>query len=146
MIVVSILAFSKWGPTGAAAGVLVSTAMMSVLMHVLLRRVTHLPWLQMFRPLVPGLFCSAGVAATVLGVEYALKAAMTTPNVWLLVACQAPAAALFVIVFALFAPNQALRAIVLEMAGTVVPKSIQRHRWARAYMASHMPAIGEAGQ
>jgi O-antigen/teichoic acid export membrane protein len=144
LIVGSIIAFSDWGPAGAAAGVLLSTAVMSVLMHVLLKRVTHLAWGQMLRPIVPALICAAGVAVTVLGVEYALRLWQKTPNEWLLVACQAPAAALFVGAFALFAPLSDLRAVVLEMSETMVPKRIRLHPWAQGYLTASVETAGEA--
>jgi PST family polysaccharide transporter len=145
MIVVGIVALSGWGPTGAAAAVLGATAVMSVLMHILLRRVTHLPWSEMARPLVPALMCSAGTASVVLLVEYALRSSGPEPNAWLLVACQVPAAALFVLSFVLFVPHRELRAVVLEMANTLAPNSVKRHRWAKAYLEAHAGAAVEPG-
>jgi PST family polysaccharide transporter len=145
LIVGGILAFKDWGPTGAAAGVLSATAVMTVLMHVLLQRVTHLPWKELMRPLGPALMCSAGVATVVIGLEYALRAFIAQPNPWVLVLCQAPAAALFVAVFALFAPHRDLRALVLEMSDTVVPKGIRQHPWARAYLNAQIAASSGAG-
>lgn len=143
MIVTGIFAFRDWGPTGAALGVLTATAVMTVLMHILLQRVTHLPWGQIARPLLPSLLCSAGVAAVTEVVEFAIRAATPNPNPWLLVLLQAPAAALFAIGFALFAPLKDLRAIVLEMADTLAPKAVKRHPWTRAYLSSQAEAAGD---
>ncbi len=145
LIVVSIASLSGLGPTGAALGVLGSTAVMSVLMHVLLQRVTHLPWGEIVRPLGPAILCAAGVGLLVLGVEYGLRAVIVTPNPWLLVACQIPAAALFVAVFALFAPHRDLRALVLEMTDTMVPGAIKRHPLARKYLNAQGSTPREAG-
>jgi hypothetical protein len=145
MIVGFILAFSRWGPTGAAAGVLCATAVMTVLMHWLLHRVTHLPWSGILKPLVPPLVCSAGVAGVVLALEYAIRMAIPQPSPWLLVVCQAPAAALFVAGFALFAPFRDLRDLVLELTDTLAPKAIKQHRWARAYLRAQGGAEGEVG-
>jgi O-antigen/teichoic acid export membrane protein len=143
LIVTGIFLFRQWGPAGAAAGVLCATAVMSVLMHVLLQRVTHLPWGQIGRPLVPALLCAIGVAIVTEIVEYALRAMLPEPNPWLLVFTQAPAAAVWVVGFALFAPLKDLRAIVLEMADTVVPKVVKRHRWTQAYLNAQVGAAGD---
>jgi len=143
LIVGSIAALSPWGPTGAAAGVLLSTAVMSVLMHVLLQRVTHMGWRQMMSPLLPALACAFGVAVVVLGVEYALRAALPRPNPWLLVFCQAPAAGLFVAGFALFAPFRDLRDVVRELTETLMPKAVREHRWAQAYLRTQADAPPE---
>jgi hypothetical protein len=114
--------------------VLLSSAVMSVLMHVLLQRVTHMGWRQMMSPLTPALACAFGVAVVVLAVEYSLRAALPRPNPWLLVFCQAPAAALFVAGFALFAPFRDLRDVVRELTETLIPKAVRQHRWAQAYL------------
>jgi teichuronic acid exporter len=143
LIVTGIFSFRDWGPTGAAAGVLSATAVMTVLMHILLKRVTHLPWAQIVRPLVPALLCSLGVAVVVEIVEYALRTVTPQPNPWLLVFCQGPAAALFVVGFALFAPLKELRSIVLEMAQTLAPKAVKRHRWTQAYFNAQAEAAGD---
>jgi len=145
MIVGFIFAFRDWGPTGAAAGVLCATVVMTVLMHWLLHRVTHLPWSRILKPLVPALVCSAGVAGVVIALEYAMRMAIPRPGPWLLVACQAPVAALFVAGFALFAPFGDLRDLVLELTDTLAPKAIKQHRWARAYLRAHSGAEGEVG-
>ena len=77
--------------------------------------------------------------------EYALRTLTPEPNAWLLVFCQAPAAALFVVAFALFAPHKDLRVVVLEMANTLMPKAVKRHRWARAYLSAQVEAASDAG-
>jgi PST family polysaccharide transporter len=143
LIVSGIGLFRGWGPTGAAAGVLCATAVMTVLMHILLKRVTHIPWSQIAQPLVPALMCSAGVAAVALIVEYTLRAITPQPNAWLLVFTQAPAAALFVVGFALFAPHKDLRAVVLEMAETLAPNAVKRHPWTRAYLTANAGVAGD---
>ena len=145
LIVGFILAFKNYGPSGAAAGVLCATAVMTVLMHILLKRVTHLPWMHIVKPLVPALACSAGVAAVVLGVANALRFVLPQPNAWLLVGCQAPAAAIFVAGFVLFAPFPDLRYVILEVTDTLAPKAVKQHRWMRAYLRTQTGAAGNAG-
>ena len=145
MIVTFIFLFRRSGTAGAAAGVLCATAVMTVLMHVLLQRITHLPWLQILKPLVPAVVCSAGVAALVLSLEHAIQLVLPHPSAWLLVACQAPAAAVFVGAFALFAPFRDLRYVVLEVTETIAPKALKQHRWMQAYLRTRAEAAGNAG-
>ena len=144
LIVGGIASVRSYGPTGAAAAVLAATAIMTVLMHLLLQRVTHLPWLEIGRPLVPAIMCSAGVAVVALAVEYALRAAVHEPNAWLLVFSQGPVAALFIAGFALFAPHRDLRELVLELSESLVPKPIRQHRWAQAYLSGQAAALRDA--
>jgi PST family polysaccharide transporter len=141
MIVTFIWSLSGWGPVGAAAGVLLATAVMTILMHVLLQRVTELPWTQILKPLAPALVCSAGVAAIVTAVGYAIGAATPRPSPWLLVICQGPAAGLFIAAFALFAPFRDLRRLVLEMTNTLAPTAIKQHRWTQAYLRAQAESI-----
>jgi PST family polysaccharide transporter len=136
LIVALILVFQGWGVTGAAFGVLLATGVMTVLMHLLLQRVTHLRWSEIARPLVPALMCSAGAAAVTVGVEYLLRLALPQVNPWTLVLCQAPVAALFVAAFVLFAPQRDLRLVVAEVVDSLMPKTLRQHRWAKAYLES----------
>jgi len=136
LIVVSILALSPWGPSGAAAGVMLSTATMSALMHALLFRKTALTLRDLARPLVPALTCAAGAAVVAVAVEMAIRMATPDPNPWLLVVVQGPVAALFIVGFLLFAPYADLRALVAELSETIVPKVVRQHRWAKAYFAT----------
>lgn len=133
MIVSGIIAFRGWGPSGAAAAVMLATGVMSVLMHALLRRVTHLTWSALFRPLAPALVCAGAVAGTELLIEAALRAVYGEPSPWLLVACQAPAAALAAAAFMLFAPFQELRLLVRQVTQDLAPPFIKRQVWAQAY-------------
>jgi hypothetical protein len=143
LIVGSIVVLSPWGPSGAAFGVLMSTATMSVLMHVLLFRSTSLSLRDIVRPLVPALTCAAGAAAVAGAVELGLRLAIAEPNPWLLVVCQAPPAALFIVGFMLFAPFVDLRELVFELSDSLMPKVLKQHRWAKAYLAS--VAVAAAG-
>ena len=143
MIVLGIVALRNWGTSGAAVAVFGATAVMSVLMHILLKRVTHMPWREIARPLVPALMCSGGVGAIVLLVEFAMRRSMADPGAWLLAACQLSAAGLFVVLFTLFAPHKELRSVVLEVAETLTPAALKRHRWARTYFASQVAATSE---
>jgi PST family polysaccharide transporter len=128
-----ILAFRSWGPTGAAAAVVLATLVMSVLMHSLLGRIANLSWSGMLRPLTPAVLCAGGVAGVALLVEAALKLPNPTAPPWLLLACQVPLAALFGFAFVLFAPFQELRVVVRDVTRDLAPPFITRQAWAQAY-------------
>jgi len=128
-----IMAFGAWGPTGAAAGVLLATTVMGVLMHSLLRRIANLRWSEVLQPLTPALLCSGGVAGTALLVEAVLNAIYPAPRPWLLLVCQVSLTALFGVLFVLFAPFQELRIVVRDVTKDLAPPFIRRQAWAQAY-------------
>ena len=136
LIVGGIALFSPWGTTGAAFAVLSATFVMSVLMNILLQRVTHLRWTEILTPLLPALTCAAGSAVVVLAVEYTLRAVIGRPSAWMLVVGQIPAVALFVVLFSLFSPYKAQRALVMEVTDSLVPRAIKQHRWVQSYLNS----------
>jgi hypothetical protein len=142
MIVGFIYALTGWGPSGAAMGVLLATAVMTVLMHALLQHVTHLSWIEIGRPLVPAVVCAIGVAAVITLVGYGIGAVLPNPSPWLLVFCQLPIAGLFIAGFALFAPFRDLRDLVLEMTDTLAPPAVKQHRWMQAYMRAQAESLG----
>jgi PST family polysaccharide transporter len=137
LMVAGIVIFRDWGPTGAAAAVLLATSAMTVLMHMLLRRVARLTWSQMLAPQAPAVMCAAGAVAVVLVVEYALRTALGTPSNWLLLACQALTVGVFCGAFVLFAPHAALRALVHETTADLAPGFLRRHRWVRWYLQAY---------
>lgn len=136
LIVGSLIALRSWGPAGAAAGVLFATAVMTVLMHILVMRVTDLRWIDTLRPQVPALICSGGVAAVVLLVEYAVRRAAGDPASRVLLLFQGVAALGFYSAFVLFAPHAELRALVRDVAEDLAPAFIKRHRWVQGYLGA----------
>jgi PST family polysaccharide transporter len=134
LIVTGIFVLRAWGPIGAAAGVLFASSVMTVSMHVLLKRVTHLRWSDMLRPLAPALLCAAGTTIVVLTVEHGLSRAFKVPGAWLLVTCQGLAAATFYSIFVLFAPHADLRALVREITSDLAPVVIKRQPWVQRYL------------
>jgi O-antigen/teichoic acid export membrane protein len=134
LIVGSLIALRRWGPAGAATGVLFATAVMAVLMHVLLIRITTLRWTDVFRPQVPASLCAIGAAGAALLTEYAVRSAVGAPAAWLLLASQTVIAITFCSLFVLFAPHRGLRALVHEMAIDLFPARVTQHRWVQAYL------------
>ena len=133
MMVVGILLFRAWGPTGAAGAVLLATAAMSILMHTLLHRVAHLTWREVLGPLTPAALCALGVAGVLVLVDVSMRQLWQSPSPWLLLAFQVPLAALFALVFALWAPLPELRGLVRDVTRDLAPPMIKRQAWAQAY-------------
>ncbi|MGE0593010.1 MAG: lipopolysaccharide biosynthesis protein [Vicinamibacterales bacterium] len=141
LIVASLIALRQWGAVGAAGGVLFATAMMSVLMHLLLRRVTQLEWADIVQPLAPALVCAGACVGAVFATQAGVEVLRPAPSPWLLLGCQGVAAVLAYAAFMLFAPIPPLRALVYEMARDLAPKAVKRHRLFQMYLASQAPAL-----
>jgi O-antigen/teichoic acid export membrane protein len=142
IMIAGLLALRGWGAVGAATAVLGATATMAVLMHVLLTRVTHVRALDLVRPQVPALACSAAVIAIVIGVDSILRTAQPNAAPWAVLGAQALAAMVSYIAFILFAPIPRLRSLVREVTEDLAPPFIQRHRWVRSYLG--LTGIAEA--
>lgn len=69
LIVVFVAAFSRWGLAGAAFGVLLATVSMTVLMNLLLMRLSGIPASSLLRAQLPGMLCGAIVSGSVLAVR-----------------------------------------------------------------------------
>ena len=128
-----VAAFNAWGPTGAAAGVLLATIAMSVMMHALLRRVGNLRWSEIVRPLMPALSCATAVAAMALLAGRAVLAFHPGARPVLLLVCQVAPAAVLGVVFVLFAPFPELRTVVRDVTKDLAPSFVSRQPWAQAY-------------
>ncbi len=138
LIVAGLVAFRSWGPPGAAIGVLLATIVMSVMMHVLLRRVTGLTWWEIIRPQVPSLLCAAVVAAVTYAVGRAMRTGLEAPSQVSLLVVQGATAALAYVAFVFFAPHTGLRALVREMLVDLAPPFVTRHPWMQLYLSMDM--------
>lgn len=134
LIVAGLIALQDWGAVGAATAVLIGTAVMTVLMHVLLTKVTQLGWTDILRTIFPGLACTAICAGTALLTEFSVRATDSTPAGWVLLACQAASVTLVYSAFMLFAPIPALRTLVQEMYQDLAPTFLKRQRWLQALL------------
>jgi PST family polysaccharide transporter len=129
VLVASVAGFSKWGIGGAALGVLVATAFMTLLMQILVRRFTTLHWADLIRPQVPAIVCSAGLATLVMLTKGLIRT--TLPNVpaaVVLIAC-AVLGGLYYLVFLVAAPFSDVRVVVQESAHDLVPSLAKRVPW-----------------
>lgn len=110
-----------WGITGAAIGVTSATVILTIAMQDLVRRITGLAWREMLAPQLPAVVCGALVAGAAFAAALALRSrAPATPPLVMLLA-EASAAGLLYASFVLFAPFTALRELVGETAGEVLP-------------------------
>lgn len=111
----------RGGITGAALGVLIAMAILTVALQSLVRRVTHLTWRGLLAPQVPGATCALLLVAVLLMAGFGLRALVPEPPAWLLLLVQALAGGLFYGAFVLFSPFRAVRDIVHETLADVLP-------------------------
>jgi PST family polysaccharide transporter len=135
-IVGGIVALRSFGTFGAALGVMGATALMTMLMHTMLIRTSHVGLGDLLRPLIPALLCALGVAVVELLVELALGRLVRPTGAWVLVLSQALGAALFYAGFVLFAPLPPLRSLVHDVMHDFVPLSFKRNRLVQAYLST----------
>ena len=136
LIASSIAALRRFGPLGAALGVMGSTAIMAILMHVLLIRSTHVRLGDLLRPQVPAFLCAIGVALVELLVHLLFARLAPNHGAWSLVLSQAAAAALFYAIFILFAPLPPLRRLVHDVVTDLAPVAVRKNRLVHAYLST----------
>lgn len=126
MIVSGIIAFQRFGPTGAALGVLGATLVMTMLMQGLVRHVTGMHWRQILAPLTHGALCAGLVAVTLSGVHLALGRVegLVVPHLVHLVT-EGALAALVLFVFIMFNRAPDVRTLVREALGDVSPRLVR---------------------
>lgn len=144
MIVAFLVIFRHYGPLGGAFGVMLATLCMTILMHVLLRRISHLTWNELVQPLVPAVMCAVGTSGAVLLMQLALRFTFPKAPPWALLGCQIAIATVFYLVFIFFAPHRGLQSLVHEMTNDLAPSFVKRHPWVRAYLASSPDASNSA--
>jgi PST family polysaccharide transporter len=143
VLVTAVYALSRWGIAGAAAGVLVATVVMTVLLQSLVRRLAGLLWRDIIGPQIPAVVCAAGLFVVVILVNAATQATIGTLPAVASLAISIAASALFYLVFLLVSPFDAVRAVVLETAQDLAPPVVaKRLTWLAP--AKELPAM--AGQ
>ena len=129
VLVVAVSLFSRWGITGAAFGVLTATVMMTVMLQILVRRLTKLSWWDLLSPQVPGVVCSVGLAAVLWGALAAVRLlAPGAPAIALLGAAMA-AGGLYYLAFLMLSPFPEVRALVRETTVDLAPGVAKRLSW-----------------
>jgi PST family polysaccharide transporter len=112
LIVGLIAGMSRWGLPGAAAGVLLATAAMTVLMHSMLFRVTGLTLRRLMGAQAPALICCAGLGVILTVTNRLVRAYVAEPAPWQLLAPEVLTGAVFYFLFLLFAQFPAVRELV----------------------------------
>ena len=129
LLLLSVAFFSRWGITGAAFGVLLSTILMTVMLQILVHRLTKLSWWDLCSPQIPGTVCAAGLAALLgLVLAGARAFAPATPAIVLLLLSMA-AGTLYYVAFLKLCPFPEVRSIVRETAIDLAPGIAKRLSW-----------------
>ncbi len=134
LLVAGMYAFHRLGVVGAALAVLLSGAIMTLVQHMLLKRVVGIAWRAMLRPQIPGIACAVGCVTVVLLMKSVVLSAMPDAPYLVLLVAQLGAATLFAAIFVLFTPYQPLRSLVHEMTVDFLPESVRRSRWVQSYL------------
>jgi PST family polysaccharide transporter len=139
LIAISLYVFRGLGVVGAALGVLTASAVMTIAMHLLLKRAARLSWSDILHPQLPGLACALVGAAAVVLVTAAMRMLAPDASTFVLLIAQLLAGALSCAAFVLFVPYPALRSLVHETAD-LLPEAMRETRWVRAYLHMHEAA------
>jgi PST family polysaccharide transporter len=139
LIVVNLYIFQSLGVLGAALGVLIASSIMTIAMHLLLKRAATLAWSDILRPQLPGIVCGLIGGATVVLVASTMQIVAPGASVFVRLVAQVGAAGLACAAFVLFMPYPALRSLVCETAD-LLPQAMRQTRWVRAYLHTHEAA------
>ncbi len=119
LIIVLVSIGSRWGLTGAAAGVLVATAGMTMLMNGLLVYTTAISVLSILSAQLPGAVAALLVGASVLAARIALTP--LTDARWQLLVGEVMAAAIACVLFLKFNRFREVRSLLRETAKDLSP-------------------------
>jgi len=136
MIVIGIVILAQWGPIGAASAVLIATAVMTISMHVLVRRVTQLSWRQIITPMLPGMAAAAVAGSATFATQLVIWRVDAALPAWLQLGLDGIVGVLACAAFVLFVPIQAVRSLVADMTSDLAPDFVKRQRFVRAYLQS----------
>lgn len=125
MLAAFIFAFRGWGISGAAFGVLVATAVATVLMQSLVRDILGMTWWEMIRALIPGVVAALGTAALIATVATAGRRWSPGMPDWAMLTLQAGAGAAFWVAFVLFAKFRTLQDVVDEVLNDLIPPPVR---------------------
>ena len=129
LLVVCIVAFSRWGIAGAALGVLTSTAVMTILLQALVRRLAHFRWSDMLGPQVPAIVCAVGLVTLLILSRVGLRLVFDQIPAWALLLVSMVIGASYYLAFVLFAPYAEVRGVVRETAQDLAPSLVKRLTW-----------------
>jgi len=115
VLAVGVATLSRWwGIAGAASGVLLSAAASTLMLQLLVRRVTALTWSDLFQPQLPGLLCAACTVIAAAAVKQLLFWWLGEPGALTILAACAVAGGAGTLTFLLLAPFGAMQDVVRE--------------------------------
>jgi O-antigen/teichoic acid export membrane protein len=109
------------GLTGAAFGVLLAMAILSVIMQDLVRRATGLSWRALLRPQLPAAFTTVVVIGVLLATEAVLTSLSPGIPAWQLLGAEVLVGGLVYTALVVFSPFNVVREVVRETAQDVLP-------------------------
>jgi O-antigen/teichoic acid export membrane protein len=121
LLAVCVAVMSRWGVGGAAAGVLTSTVVTTLLIQRLVRRLTGLRWGDLILPQVPAVVCSLGLVLVVGLIRLLMQSWSQTSSHVISLAVSVGVAAAYYLLFVLYAGFSEVRAVVLEVLGDLAP-------------------------
>jgi PST family polysaccharide transporter len=129
VLVVAVAVMSRWGIAGAAAGVLISTSVMTVMLQRLIRQLSGLTWHDMLAPQIPAAVCAGGLAVVAWTVKLALRAAFPGAGAATLLFTCTLACMLYFVAFVLVGPFVQVRKIVHESLQDLAPGLARQVTW-----------------
>ncbi len=126
LLVALLFLLRGWGIAGAAAGVLIATTVVMLLMQALVARILGLTHWQLLKPLAPGVLCALGVAAVIAAVTAVIRSTAPGMHVWVMLGIQVACGGLFWLLFAFYARFPSLQEVVTEVLEDVVPAPVRR--------------------
>jgi PST family polysaccharide transporter len=139
LVVIGAAVGSRWGLSGAAVGVLVAIAALTIAMQDLVRDATGLTWRGLLTPQIPALTCAALLVGVLLGTGALLRIALPSPAPWQQVLVQGTAGAIFYAAFMLANPFAAVHDVVSETLNDLLPAGSARflNRFRRPVAGQH---------
>lgn len=114
VLAAGVATLSRWGIAGAAAGVLLSAAASTIMLQVLVRRLTALSWSDLLQPQLPGVLCAVCTLVAAASTRQLLIWWLGEPGPLTILAACAVAGGAGTVGFLLFAPFDAMQDIVRE--------------------------------
>lgn len=115
-----------WNIFGAALGVTIATAILTISMQALVRRATGFSWRAMLAPQIPAVACTGLVVAAMLATLRVLARVAANTAAWQQLAALMAVGATTYVLFVVFTPFEALRDLVSETVDDLVPASAAR--------------------
>lgn len=116
----------RWGIEGAAGGVLLATAGMTILLQALLHRTTAMTWREMLSPQVPAIVCALGLAAVVLSLRHGMRLLVPGIDAWLLLSLATVIGGAYYLAFFLLSGFQEVREVALDSMKDLAPALAKR--------------------